>query len=164
MTALDDLRAAFTRDLNKSGPVESYRGNDWWQLSEAEEEVFGIELEDVPALASAWSIYEGIADIAHNEFHDTDLSRTVQAAYPWIVAPLWVDQRVNELETWQRFARMLGIPSRRGFQWYFKRHFDDEHVNIYSDEDRMLVPRPSIRVVSERVPEPEHDLNDGIPF
>ena len=36
-----------------------HRGTDWWQLSDAEEEVFKIDRRSFPRMVMTWHCYEG---------------------------------------------------------------------------------------------------------
>lgn len=42
--------ASMTKALSKPVDLDDYAGDEWWQLSPAQAEVFGLELEDIPSL------------------------------------------------------------------------------------------------------------------
>lgn len=163
MTAVDELQILFKRRLVTSRALETYRGRDWWQLSDAQAEVFGIELEDMPALVLAWELYEAVADIAHNDFHRTELAQALRSELPWVEA------RTSAPDAWTRFAGLLGIRSGRAFQWFWKYHFEHENTWVVSrPDDDLPMPRPSLYVHDTPRLQPAspsgRDSGDDIPF
>jgi hypothetical protein len=103
--AIIKLKEHFDKALSKPVDLDTYVGNDWWQISPAEAEVFGLELEDVPPLVEAWQLYEAIADILCSDFWNSPLCIEARAALPFI------ENRVTAEGQWIRFAALLGIPS-----------------------------------------------------
>lgn len=134
MTITDDLQAHVNTALMRGIHIEDFRGGDWWQLDEAEDHVFGLELAAMPLLVEVWSLFEAIADVAHNDFWGTPLCDAAMRALPFI------KPRHLELEAWVRFAGMLCIPSRAAFAWYWKHHFWDERARLITrfDDDIAL--------------------------
>jgi len=120
MTAFDELRESFTAAMEVAKPYDCYRGADWWQLSEAEEEVFGLRLDHMHALVLAWQWFTAVADIAHNDYHDSPLCLAVRAEADFI------EPRCLDLPAWGRFAQLLGIPTALSFRWFWKEHFHAE--------------------------------------
>lgn len=131
MTAFDDLRQKFTAEMSK-GAIElgDYRGREWWQLSHAEESVFGIGLADMPALVIVWGWFAAVADIAHNDFHDAPLCLAMRSE-----AGGWIKRGHLDLEAWQRFAQMFAIPTALSFRWYWKQHFHFDNPQLVHRED-----------------------------
>ena len=146
MTLRDDLLAHVAAALDPGHPLASYRGADWWQLYEFEEQVFGITLAEMPGLVEVWSMFEAIADVADNDFAGSALCLAAQSALPFI-RPGHLDP-----EAWSRFARSMGIPARLAVAWYWKQHFWTERASQFERPDPDIAPRPR----------PEGD--DDIPF
>jgi len=161
MTAITKLKEHFDKAISKPVDLDIYLGDDWWQVSPAEAEVFGLELEDVPPLVEAWQLYEAIADILCSDFHASPLCIEARAALPFI------EPRVTDERQWIRFAALLGIPSAKAFAWYYKFHFDMEDGGVIErDDDHVPMPRAAV------LPKPTHppvtdrcsDIDDCIPF
>jgi hypothetical protein len=51
---------------------EHYRGHDWFQLSDAQAEVFGIDSARWPRMLVAWQLYEACLDIVLPRDHELD--------------------------------------------------------------------------------------------
>jgi hypothetical protein len=51
---------------------EHYRGHDWFQLSDAQAEVFGIDPARWPRMLVAWQLYEACLDIVLPRDHELD--------------------------------------------------------------------------------------------
>lgn len=161
MSAIVKLKDHFDKALSKPIELEAYVGNDWWQISAAEAEVFRLELEDVPPLVEAWQLYEAIADILYSDFHGSSLCAESRAELPFI------ERLVCDPMQWQRFAGLLGIRGEKAFAWFYKVHFGQEGTwVIVRDDDDMPMPRAAT------LPKPTHaavsdgasDLDRLIPF
>ena len=116
---LDKLRAHVEGEAGSlpSGGLESYKGSDWWQLSEEESAVFELPLESMPLLVTAFDVYLAIKDVAENDFHDTPLCI---AARQDLNVP--GDQKPADLE-WMKFASLFGISHREAYGFYYKNEF-----------------------------------------
>lgn len=155
------LKDHFDRALSKRVDLETYSGNEWWQISPAQAEVFGLDLEDVPPLVEAWQLYEAIADVLYNDFHASALCAEAREALPFI------ERLACDPTQWQRFAALLGIRGEKAFAWFYKFHFGQEGTwVIRRDDDDLPMPRAAL------LPKPTHPpvydmrpgLDDGIPF
>jgi hypothetical protein len=150
-TAVEELKRRFTDELAAIRSLHDYAGDDWWQLSAAEAEVFGLELDDMPALVSAWAMYEAVADIAYPEFPGAALCQRLRAELPFI------QPRVSDLRAWEKFAALLGIRGAKAYAWFFKYDFGQENTWIISRPDDDL-PMPRAAVAPRTV------LDGDIPF
>ena len=100
--------------LNAGGP-ESFRGNDWWQLSDAEQEVFGLELSQMGLLVTVYDAYEGVVGISHNDFYaHKELCAGVRAALPWLTTDTGSE---NEF---RKFADLFAIAQDKAHCIYHK--------------------------------------------
>lgn len=115
-------------------PVGRFRGNDWWQLTQAEEAVFELELAAMPLLIEVWSLFEAIADVAQNDFWGTPLCDAAVRALPFITP------RHLEQEAWGRFAGLFGIPSRPAFAWFWKHQFWIARARLITRFDDDIAP------------------------
>ncbi len=138
MTAIEQMKAHFAKALAKPVDLASYEGFEWWQLDPAEGFIFGLDVADMPALVTAWDLFEAVADIAHTEFHNTPLCIEVRAALPF------VKQGQLDAIQWEQFARVLGIRGRTARAWFYKFLFAEERDGGHSfTDDDMPMPRPS---------------------
>ena len=142
------LRAALDPDL----PPDRYCGPDWFQLTPAESEVFGLTLDELPALVAAFEMFEGIAAIADNHFAGTPLCAKAQSGLAFI------RPGTRDLGAWTRFAGLLGIPSRLAFAWFWKHQFWLERQGLVSrfDDDIAFPASPG--------PRSTPPADDEIPF
>lgn len=151
MAAIDELKAHFAADLAAIHSLKSYEGDDWWQLTPAEAEVFGLELADMPALVSAWAMYEAIADIAYPEFPGAELCQRARVELGYI------EPRNSDCAAWETFAASLGIRHGKAFAWFFKHHFGMENTWVIErPDDHVSMPRANI--------EGRRSLDADIPF
>ena len=57
--ATDRLRA-WIEERSRGDALDAYRGHDWMQLTEAEEEVFGLALADMAAVSTVFHEWEAL--------------------------------------------------------------------------------------------------------
>lgn len=152
MSLAADLQTHFRAALDPGLPLDRYSGPDWFQLTRAESEVFGLALDELPALVAAFEMFQAIADIAHNDFARTPLCATAQSGLGFI------QPGACDLGAWSRFAGLLGIPSRLAFAWFGKHQFWLERQGLITrfDDDIAFPASPA-----PRSPPP---VDDGIPF
>lgn len=101
-----------------AGPCPAgYDGEDWFQLSQHEEEVFGIDADRVPVMVAAWEAYEALIgrtsgtrwDMKHQPALDM-----VKAERPDILTG-------DDEHAWSEFAAAYGgLTNREAWQWYAK--------------------------------------------
>ncbi len=114
--------------LEASGD-DRFRGPDWYQVSDCEQEVFGLLPEMMARVVTVYEIYAAIADIDHNDFHGTDLCVEARQAYPWI------EPRRIDIESFQRFASLFDISNRQAHAFLFKHAFWEIRQGIAGFKD-----------------------------
>lgn len=152
MSLAADLQAHLRAALDPGLPLDRYSGPDWFQLTPAESEVFGLTLDELPALVAAFEMFEGIAAIADNDFAGTPLCTKAQSGLAFI------RPGTRDLGAWTRFAGLLGIPSRLAFAWFWKHQFWLERQGLVSrfDDDIAFPASPG--------PRSTPPADDEIPF
>lgn len=124
--------------------AETYSGEDWYQLSHAEEEVFQLKLEDMPRLVAVHELYYDAVRIT-SQIPEERVD-AIREELPWLS-----DCVVCEGE-WQRFAALFGISSRQAGAFCEKYHFWDVrqgHI-IFRDEQNTDETRSGVRQSTER--------------
>lgn len=99
-----------------------FEGDDWFQLSAAEEEVFGIERQRFPRMLVAWQFYQALLGVVAAADHELD-ERVVEAE-----RKNWPDLVEGELsnEQFQRVAaKVAGLSNREAYAMYMKTYFWD---------------------------------------
>ena len=110
------INAEITRRIDD--PSLSFRGRDWYQLTDAEAEVFELDHDEMPRLMSVYLAYEEIVDMTMGAFPIEDpLKQDVLAALPWLTP----DTRC-EIE-FERFARLFQVSSRQAHGFFWKVYF-----------------------------------------
>ena len=113
----DAFKAMIEKEARR--PVAGdYYGYDWWQLSDAEERVFSIEIGRMPQIVTLWQAYEAFKDKTSGARWDTNhqaLLDTVKAARPDLAA-----QEHGEAG-WIEFAvAFSNLTMREAWQWWMK--------------------------------------------
>jgi len=124
-TVTEQLAATIKDHASTHPDPQHYRGYDWWHLTEEEEYVFSLELEDMALLVATFEIYEAILDIAHTDFRGTDLCNKAQLEFDWLT------HREPKLAEWQRFAALFGTSFRKAHAYFEKRNFWDVRNGIW---------------------------------
>jgi len=142
--ATDRLRAwVETQDSARAAGLDAYRGADWMQLTEAEEQVFDLTLAAMPALVAIfieWEVLIGQTDGgAWPEMEDATVA--IRAEHPFIEATR-AKRTAGTLtpsevvEGFQRFAGLFGISHRAAHAFHTKRLFWDirRRLVLFRDE------------------------------
>lgn len=119
-----------TQRLEALGP-DALSGDNWCDVSSAEQEVFRLSPETVARVVSVFDAYLALADIAQNDLHRTLLCRAARKAYPWIA------QGSTDSETFIRFAGLFGVSNRQAAAFFWKHEFWQvrQGLVVYADED-----------------------------
>lgn len=161
-TTIIRLKDHFDQALTKPVDLDDYVGDEWWQLSAAQAEVFGLELDDVPPLVSAWVLYESVANIAAHDFSASPLCVEVRAALAYI------EQGVIDLGHWLRFAALLGIRDKKAFAWFYKAAFEIEGswAAPPRPDDDLPMPRAAVLPKATHPAADDHSpgMDGPIPF
>lgn len=123
-----------TEHLGNRGMGRTF-GYDWFNLSEHEAIVFGLGLDDLPALVSVWMAFEAVMDICDMfERADAALLDAVRCELPWLRQS--IEARALECHEFQKFAKLFGVSNRMAHAWFSKRDFWDLRCGIihYADE------------------------------
>src|SRR5271163_4878004 len=83
-TLKDHLQADIAESERKAAKnPDLYRGGDWWQLSDEEEEVFRIDRDRFPRMVTAWHCYEAFKGIVSEGFPDDLIEQGRQQHPEW---------------------------------------------------------------------------------
>ena len=137
MSATEAVHALIRRDI-ESGDHNYTReyGYDWFNLSEAEAEVFDLSLDDLPSLVAVWIAYDELIDACHMMNIPEDIVTAFLVEHPWMAEERAT--RAGSLQSFQRFAKLFGIPLRQSFKWWAKYDFWQLRIGVihFSDERR----------------------------
>ncbi|NOY42775.1 MAG: hypothetical protein GXP26_13195 [Planctomycetes bacterium] len=123
-------QARLEEELRRPFDREKYCGPDWYQVSDAETEVFGLLPEQMPTLVAVHELYFDAVDIT--TIHEKDRIDSLRKELPWLT------QRMNDQSEWQRFAALFGISSREAHAYWSKYSFWEERMGLvtYRDEEQ----------------------------
>ena len=126
---------------------DALSGDNWCDVSRAEQEVFGLSPDTVARVVSVFDAYLALAAIAQNDLHDTLLCRAARKTYPWI------EQGTTDSETFIRFAELFGVSNRQAAAFFWKHRFWEvrQGLVIYADEPE----EDEIGWLEGRVPDPD---------
>lgn len=159
--AVVKLKEHFGMVLAAPVDLDGYMGDAWWQLTPAQAEVFGLELDDMPALVGAWVLYESIADVASHAFARSALCVELRVALPSI------ERGVIDPAQWREFASLLGIREKKAFAWFYKAAFEIEQswaAPIREDDDTPMPRAAFLRSPTHHRRIMGLDFDDLIPF
>ncbi|KMO42063.1 hypothetical protein VQ02_04215 [Methylobacterium variabile] len=114
----DRLRALI-REVAQGPCPAGYAGYDWFQLFEEEEAVFGIGLDRVPLLVSAWNAYEafkGMAEGLEWDMQHQAVLDAVKAARPDLAAESYGE------DGWMKFAVVFSALTMRDAWWWWNKN------------------------------------------
>ncbi|HEY0792243.1 MAG TPA: hypothetical protein VGD78_14355 [Chthoniobacterales bacterium] len=120
-------------ELEAKGPAH-FQGHDWFQLSDEEAAVFGIDPERLPRMVVALDAYEallGIVYYGHLGFTEEEIQATQER--------LQFREGVESLEDFQRFAQeYAGLIRRESAAFYAKNEFwlKRQGLITYPDEPK----------------------------
>lgn len=142
--ATDRLRAWIKEfGLARAGELDAYRGHDWMQLTEAEEEVFDLALADMAAVSTVFHEWEALIGRVDGELWPEmpSAAAAIRAEHPFIE----VIRRKHAADTlaaselvegFQQFAALFGVSYRTAHAFHYKRLFWDirHHLMTFRDE------------------------------
>jgi hypothetical protein len=103
-------------ELSAAEDSERYHGGNWWQLSDAEESVFGIDRGRYPRMMTVWSCYEAFKNIAYSLSWEDGLIEQACRQHPdWCVAG------ISESE-FSAFADAFGGLTQREAHAFYAKH------------------------------------------
>jgi hypothetical protein len=105
-------------------------GGDWFQLSDAEEEVFHINPDRFPRMIMAYSCYEAFKLISDDPSFDRDLIEQARQLHP-----AWCGEGISPDEFADFAKEFAGLSNRDAHAIYAKHDFWCERagVNVYLD-------------------------------
>ena len=158
-TATQKLHDIIRRDIETGAHTYAFaHGRDWFNLSPAEAEVFGLELHDLPSLVAVWTAYEAVLEICDMLDVPADIAAGVRAEHPWL------EERrastVIDVVDFQKFSKLFGVPYRKSQAWYAKHDFwcTRSGITRFADE-----PQAAPAASKETAPGRAAPLDDDIP-
>jgi hypothetical protein len=132
MTIRDKLQPLCEKALADN--EDSYRGSDWFHLSDDEETVFAIDRRRYPVLVVAWQAYEAFCGLIDPEVAglDDESIEGERAQYP----ELFVDGEISDSGFQKLAAAWCGVSNREAHAMYCKTDFWNIRGGIvhYRDE------------------------------
>lgn len=129
---LKDQLEAVIADMERgiANDPDCLYGGDWFQLTDAEEEVFHIDPARFPRMVMTWHCYEVFKFIADAPTFDADLIEQARRQHPE-----WCGERVSPDEFADFAATFAGVTNREAHAIHAKQDFWSERagVNIYRD-------------------------------
>jgi len=122
-------QARLEEELLAPFDLEKYCGPDWYQVSEAETEVFGLLPEEMPKLAAVRELYFDAVGITTSR--EKGRIDSLRKELPWLT------QRANDESEWLRFAALFGMSNRQAHAFWSKHRFWEERLGVvtYCDEE-----------------------------
>jgi hypothetical protein len=152
----------YTRDI----PPAAQIGPEWFQITEAELEVFEIDLDRFDRMVMAFHAYEAVKDIVQGSIWDETLLVAARADHPEWCKP------EHSFPDFAAFAAVFaGITIREAHAIYYRQAFHDVRIGVttYADEEPPAADRPN--PVESDDPKIRwdptgglSDLDDEIPF
>ena len=123
-------QARLEEELQRPFDLEKFCGPDWYQLSEAETEVFGLLPEQMLKLTAVHELYFDAVDIT--TVHERDRIDSLRKELSWLT------QDIADQSEWQRFAALFGISNRQAHAYWSKYGFWEERMGLvtYRDEEQ----------------------------
>lgn len=150
-SALERLQAHIEAEVAAGlANLDRYRGNHLAAITPFEQEVFHIEMHDIPRLGAAYWAWEVACGIIHDKLAgDPDLANALAAELEIVRQgrALSAEDRSHTdfAEAWTAFAKLFGIPYRLAFAFFWKNYFMDVrlghilHEGDYHGPDFMAV-------------------------
>ena len=124
---LEEINAA--AEKGETEPVdEKYSGWAWYQISEEESLVFGLQPADMPRLATVHELYYCAIEVVYTRPEEEVVE--MRAELPWLSSGI-----VDKGE-WVRFAELFGIGNRQAEAMFSKYEYWEEREGLvqYGDE------------------------------
>ena len=125
-TTEDRLREWIDRKAQQleAGGVEHLKGDNWFQASPAEQEVFQLDPLNMARVIAVFDAYLEIADIAVKGSHGIPFCEEVRKAFPWI------EQGRTAEDTFRRLAGLFGVSNRQASAFYWKHAFWEDRQGL----------------------------------
>ncbi len=117
---IQQLSELINADITRwtADPSLTFRGTDWYHLTDAEAEVFELDHDDMPRLVTVFLAYEEIVNMREGAFPiDDPLRQAVLAALPWLTPDTRCDIE------FERFACLFQVSSRQAHGFFWKVFF-----------------------------------------
>ncbi|WP_319529064.1 hypothetical protein [uncultured Cohaesibacter sp.] len=118
--------------------LAGYRGDEWFQVTDAEEQVFGLGPDDMPAMAVLWDWFElmlGLVEPYEGCGLTEDLIRDVRKELDWLEELLREPVPTVSSELFTKFASYFGVTNRKAHAFYCKYEFWQVRRGIISFSD-----------------------------
>jgi hypothetical protein len=122
-TLKDQLEAEIAESEAKEKAKPGFHdGSDWWQLTEAEQEVFEIDRERFPRMIMTWHCYDGFKRMADSPVWDDTLIGQARQQHPE-----WCTEAKRQLaeisvQEFQAFAKEFGGLTFREAEAIYRKH------------------------------------------
>jgi hypothetical protein len=158
-TATQKLHDIIRRDIESgTNPHALEYGHDWFNLTPAEAEVFGLDLHDMASLVAVWTAYEEVLRIISPVLNiPEDIAAGVRAEHSWLAETFNPDittPSVIDTVQFQKFAKLFGVPFRKSAAWWSKHQF----WYVRSGVTRYVDDEETARA------QPPYPFDDDIPF
>lgn len=117
-----------TEELKVLGE-DHFCGCDWFQLTKEEMFVFNLKTRDMPLLVTIFALYMDAKNIAHGDYHDTEIARFLQNTLDYLP-----DNKTSSYKEFIKFAEIFGVEERKAYAYFYKYDFWEER-NIVGSGD-----------------------------
>jgi hypothetical protein len=122
-TLKDQLEAAIAdSEAKEAAKPGHHNGRDWWQLTDAEEEVFALERERFPRMVMTWHCYDGFKRIADSPVWDDALIEQARRDFPQWCTEAQGQRAPISVEEFQAFAKEFGGLTFREAEAIYRKH------------------------------------------
>lgn len=118
--AIEKIKDAVRSEIRRKRQLPlKYESGEWYSLTEAEAEVFNIDLDDINVLASVWLAYIFLSELATG----IDIDKETEEAF-WADNP-WFKKGEEDEEDWIRFSKLFNIREEKARGWFYKARIYD---------------------------------------
>ena len=108
--------------------IDKYKGNEWFQLTEAEREVFSLEYEDMRELEAVYTLYFCIIGISI-EIEQARID-SLKKELPWLF------DITGCPDEWRDFASVFGVSNRKADAFFYKYEFwENRNIGVIYDDE-----------------------------
>ena len=89
---------------NVSIPNVLTPNQEWWGLTEAEEDIFRIDRDNWPRLLAIWTTYEAVLNISHHDWNE----KAIDVFQQFLTDNNWLEECVIDELKFIRYGKLFG--------------------------------------------------------
>lgn len=160
-SALERLRLHIEAEVSAGlADLSAYRGNHLAAITQSEQEVFHLEMHDIPRLAAVYWAWEVACGLISDELAgDPDLTAAIRAELEPVRRGRTLLPKdathTDFIAAWTDFAKLFGLPHRPAYAFFWKNLFLDMRSGLIEYDDGYH--GPDFMAVA-------HDDDEELPF